>query len=682
VQPVAATAPAWLRLRRVGNHWLVDDSADGVGWRRRAAFDAVLAVTAAGVSAGNFSGREYQAKFDWFRVHDTANGGGGNRGSVPASTLASDEFDSGLDPGVWAFFTPHASGSANAMGTALEIEAPTGIDHDVRLGGAFAPRVMRQLTDVDFDVEVKFDTRVTLAGQRQGISIEQGFREFVRVALESDGVVTFLDVASVTSDRLTRYARLPVASGAPIHLRVRRVGDAFTVLVSSDGASWTVGASFRLRLAPRAIGLFAGSSVAAAHAASIDWFRVHDPAVGVSGTPASTLASDEFASTPLDPAVWAFVDPLGDGSVVATGARVEISAPAGNAHRFGATVDVPRIMRSAPDRDFEVEAKFESIPTTDFQSQGILVQQDHARSVRAELRATASGASLFVASRDGGTDTVFADFALPLTAPVWLAVRRNADYWRVRYSADGLVWSTMTAFSHVLYVTEIGLYAGNSAGVGFTAAADWFRVNDPTIGVSTAPQSALTTDEFDARTLDPNVWTFVDPLGDGRLVISGTHVEITAPAGRAHDAWSNHNNLPRLVRSAPSTDFTVDVKIDSALAGGTTSQGILIEQDRRNFLQFEYQASGSQFFVVVSGVRDRMPELHLRLPLGSEPTAPMYLRVAKQGPNWFLSRSLDGTVWSVLRVVNQPFTGARIGVYASNRAGTAQTARFDWFRVN
>src|SRR5690606_13323235 len=100
-------------------------------------------------------------------------------------------------------------------------------------------------------------------------------------------------------------------------------------------------------------------------------------------------------------------------------------------------------------------------------------------------------------------------------------------------------------------------------------------------GGGTIPPSQLSSDDFDTPTLDPTRWLAVDPLLDATCLATPTHMEITAPAGKLHDAWTGSNDLPRIMRAAPDSDFDIHAKFDSPLASATgqfCSQGILIEE--------------------------------------------------------------------------------------------------------
>ena len=90
----------------------------------------------------------------------------------------------------------------------------------------------------------------------------------------------------------------------------------------------------------------------------------------------------------------------------------------------------------------------------------------------------------------------------------------------------------------------------------------------PAIAVGSSSSRAASTstgplsDGFNGPVLDP-MWTLVDPVGDTTVAMTGTAVELTIPAGPAHDLWTGRNSAPRLMQTVDDTDFDVAVGFDS-----------------------------------------------------------------------------------------------------------------------
>src|SRR4051812_23639766 len=90
---------------------------------------------------------------------------------------------------------------------------------------------------------------------------------------------------------------------------------------------------------------------------------------------AQAPVSDDFSSGSLNTALWTIVNPVGDGTVSFSSARLQLGLPAGVDHDLwtGGNKSI-RIMQNVSVGDFEVEAKFETIPTTQYQTQGIIAE--------------------------------------------------------------------------------------------------------------------------------------------------------------------------------------------------------------------------------------------------------------------------------------------------------------------
>ena len=135
---------------------------------------------------------------------------------------------------------------------------------------------------------------------------------------------------------------------------------------------------------------------------------------------------------------------------------------------------LPRITQLVEDTDFEIEAKFESLFTQGFQSQGILIEQDDLNVLRIEFHRVNADFKVFAASIFGGSYRIRVMKKITATQPMYLRVRRDGNLWRVFYSYDDTTWITATTFTQMMTVTRIGVYAGNSADTPHTAVVDYF----------------------------------------------------------------------------------------------------------------------------------------------------------------------------------------------------------------
>ncbi len=191
--------------------------------------------------------------------------------------------------------------------------------------------------------------------------------------------------------------------------------------------------------------------------------------------------SDDFSQSILDPAIWTYIDPLGDAGleILGTGtsdAVVQICVPEGVTHD-AATLNnaAPRIMQAIGDVDFEVEVKFESEPLLQTQIQGIFIEQDAANFQRFDFFSDGSSLRVFAASFAEDVQITRINQAIPAGLPLFMRVQRQGNQWTQLYSTDGLAWTQAVSFAHSMQVVSVGVLAGNAvADPAYTAIIDYF----------------------------------------------------------------------------------------------------------------------------------------------------------------------------------------------------------------
>jgi regulation of enolase protein 1 (concanavalin A-like superfamily) len=217
--------------------------------------------------------------------------------------------------------------------------------------------------------------------------------------------------------------------------------------------------------------------------------------------------SDDFNSCVPDPVVWSFVDPVGDSSASISGIggvdpKLEINVPAGTSHNPWMMNTAARLMQSVPNSDFSVETKFDSVFDSQYQMQGILVEEAPNVFLRIEFHYTVAGYRGFVAQINDGSATVIS--LTPLSEePRYMRVTRTGDDWDVDWAGASQTFMPMASFNHALLVTAMGPYAGNFAATAseFTAVVDYFEVAGSSFPVPDA--AALPQDR--SLTLSPTV---------------------------------------------------------------------------------------------------------------------------------------------------------------------------------
>jgi uncharacterized repeat protein (TIGR01451 family) len=192
--------------------------------------------------------------------------------------------------------------------------------------------------------------------------------------------------------------------------------------------------------------------------------------------------SDNFDETALNTGLWTFVNPVGNGSFSVNGTHLLLNVPAGSNHdpAFGGSDNAVRVIQSISNVDFTVVTKFDSIPSLQYQLQGILVEQDSANYLR--LQFVSTGSSLIVTANkilSHNETGILSSPILGATSSLWLQVQRGGSTWTIAWSTDGSTYNTLGSFVQALTVADLGLFVGNynpttSSAPAFTASVDYF----------------------------------------------------------------------------------------------------------------------------------------------------------------------------------------------------------------
>ncbi len=228
-------------------------------------------------------------------------------------------------------------------------------------------------------------------------------------------------------------------------------------------------------------------------------------------------------------------------------------------------------------------------------------------------------------------------------------------------------------------------YRLSSTAASQTTRAKFFRLLlaiAAILVVASAAQAQVKSDDFNAGTLDP-IWTFVDPLGDSALDLTGgTSADITAPLG-LHDFYGLPNTLPRISQAIGDVDFEFVVKFDSDLASSADyrTQGILLQESADKAIRIEYHNLDGLQRVFVATVPAGVEKAKVNV---TTVTAPMYLRVTRVGDAITVGYSDDGGPNDFTEVANfedESVIVNDISLYAGSSEYQSHTANVDFFRV-
>lgn len=229
--------------------------------------------------------------------------------SQGVATPTSDDFRSCKLNEIWSINDPKGDSTIAVNGEQLLISVPANADHDLFDNKNFAPRVLQDMPNEDFNIEVKFESQVEERFQIQGIIVEQDTDNFMRMEFFHDGTDTHVFAAYMQNGELTANKNTIVAvpSGVSLYMRLGRSGNTWTQEYSFDGVTWVNNATFDHTLTVARGGVYGGNV---------------DPAPGEPDTsPAFTAIVDYFFNTasridPEDGAPLALtITTTGEGSV-------------------------------------------------------------------------------------------------------------------------------------------------------------------------------------------------------------------------------------------------------------------------------------------------------------------------------------------------------------------------------
>jgi len=197
----------------------------------------------------------------------------------------SDDFRSCKLGNIWTTKDPKGDSTFTMTGEQLRIEVPANSDHDLFENKNFAPRILQNVPNGDFIIEVRFESKVAARFQIQGIIVEQDDNNFMRMEFFHDGVDTHVFAAYMLNGELTANKNkiITVPADGDLYMRVGRSGNTWTQDYSFDGATWVNNANFDHTITVARAGVYGGNA---------------DPSVGDPDTsPAYTAIVDYFFNT-------------------------------------------------------------------------------------------------------------------------------------------------------------------------------------------------------------------------------------------------------------------------------------------------------------------------------------------------------------------------------------------------
>lgn len=567
--------------------------------------------------------------------------------SADAGPVVSDDFSSGnVDTALWTVTDPSQLASVSvaadsSQGSLLSIELPSGTNFDAWNANR-SVRLTQPIANSDFDVTLRWTSVPSEKYQTQGLLIQQDSQNWMRFDVHSTGSALRVFAARTAAGISTTLLQQYVATGPEVDLRVVRTGDNWALSYSSDGVQWKDIGNVSSDMSVNEAGPFAANGgPLPAWTSTLDYFfNSADPVTPEDGT--ATQAYELTTSV------------VGQGVIKRDPDLT--SYPAGTSVGLTATPDDGWLFVGWQG---DVSG---STPTTS-------VTMDASHSVSAVFEQSSTSTPLrFVLTTDvagQGSIERFPD---------------AADY------ADG---TTVQLVAHAATGWSFAGWSGDASGSGATTyitmdadrsvSATFVEVVEPQPSPETG---AFISDDFSSGQLSTDVWTIVDPVGDGTVSnvgvgTSNPQLSLSLPAGTAHDAY-NKNNALRVMQPVTDTDFQVAARYTSSPSLKYQMQGILVEEDANDWLRFDVHSTGSSWRIyaakTVDGSTSRL--LQSTIPMSDG----VALRVTRVGDAWTVEYSSDGHTWVECGTVSSALRAARIGPFVGNSGSNpAFQAQLDWF---
>ena len=107
--------------------------------------------------------------------------------------------------------------------------------------------------------------------------------------------------------------------------------------------------------------------------------------------------------------------------------------------------------------------------------EGVLVHQDDLKFLRFDFYSDGSSTWIHCASFTDGQPTRIYRSVISSGAPLYMRVKRAADLWTQSFSTDGSSWTDLPAFTFIMQMRTLGIFAGNAGlNPAFSLLADYF----------------------------------------------------------------------------------------------------------------------------------------------------------------------------------------------------------------
>lgn len=282
--PIASDAAYSIRVRRVGDTFTGYYSVDGANWTQWVSFSLPMAAERIGPYVGT-SGTEgsvpgFVSVIDRFVVTGsaatTAPSGVKILPAAPTTTTTTttvapspvvtvpaagvDDFSGSALASGWTVVSPRGDVGVSVANGVARLDIPGGAPHDLWVGTAAAPRLLRAAPSGNFVAEARFASAPGRAVETIGMLVEDGAGNFTRFLVFNNGWSNHIHSASVVGGSFTWRPSTEIPVSGPFSIRIARTGSAFTGWWSTDGGTWHEFTSFTAPHAIAKIGVYAATA--------------------------------------------------------------------------------------------------------------------------------------------------------------------------------------------------------------------------------------------------------------------------------------------------------------------------------------------------------------------------------------------------------------------------------------
>lgn len=185
--------------------------------------------------------------------------------------------------------------------------------------------------------------------------------------------------------------------------------------------------------------------------------------------------------------------------------------------------------------------------------------------------------------------------------------------------------------------------------------------------------SIVFQDQFNSSPISSS-WRWENPGGTSSQTVSGGTWNLTV--GAVNDQWININKAPRILKTQPTGNWTIETRVTSNTGNAQTFGGLTVFKDQANWLLWGQLGNST---LEGSGIINNA----FTEPITTMATKYNYLRIRKISNTYYFDASPNGTKWTNANIytdTTNSLSGARVGILAKSWSSTKYTIKFDYYK--